>query len=120
MSKKHLSRAMIVDVSNERINVLTELSTNAIREGNNDRAKRYITLARRIAMKTKVTIPKEFRYCKKCYLPMVMGINCRVRLSNHKVSITCGECGSIKRMPYNREQENDRKGSEKRIKETCN
>lgn len=71
---------------------------------NKDRklANRYVSLARKIAMKYKVKIPKELkrRFCKNCYKFLVPGKNCRVRLKEGKVIYYCLECKKFMRFPY--------------------
>jgi RNase P subunit RPR2 len=104
MSKRHISKDTLTNIGKRRIFVLTELSKEALSEGNADRARRYVTLARNIGMKTRTDIPKDFKYCKKCLIPLLPGTNCRVRLTGGKVVSTCGECGAIKRMPYIKER----------------
>lgn len=100
MSKKHLSRNTVTAIGVERIGRLIELSEEAVRDGKEDRARRYVTLARRIGMKTRTKLPVDFRYCRKCLLPMMPGINCTVRLTGCKVVSSCNDCGSVKRTPY--------------------
>ena len=69
-------------------------------------------LARRISRKTRVKIPRDFKYCKGCGLPLMPGVNCTVRLTGRKVIYTCGNCCTLKRIPYIKEQmKNDGKRS---------
>lgn len=100
---KHLSRKDIRNIGSERIAVLTDLSRQAVRDGRDDRARRYMHLARAIGGKTQTAMPEGFRYCKKCLLPMMPGTNCRIRLTGSRISATC-ICGNVWRMPYLREQ----------------
>ena len=118
MSKRRISSRQAADLGQQRIEKLTFMATEAAREGKSERARLYIDLARRIGMKTRTGIPKEFRYCQGCLIPLIVGTNCTVRLNNGKVSITCNECAAIKRLPYMREQKNDRERSQKRADET--
>lgn len=104
MSKRRLSQKTVEEIGRGRINRLMDLSEEAVREGRDDRARRYVDLARRIGMKTRTGIPSDRRYCRRCLLPMMPGVNCRVRLSNHMVVLTCCQCGEIRRKPYVREQ----------------
>ena len=69
------------------------------------RSTRYVELARRIAEKCRVKIPKEFkiRICRKCNTFLIPGFNCRVRIKKSRVIITCLNCGKIKRYPLVRE-----------------
>jgi ribonuclease P protein subunit RPR2 len=103
MSKRHLPRKTVSAIGGARIAVLTSLSLDAVRAGNGGRAKRYVRLARSIGMKTKTGIPRDFRYCGGCFLPLVPGVNCTVRLTGGKIVSEC-ECGRIWRMPYNKER----------------
>lgn len=118
MSKRRVSSRQATDLGLHRIGVLTSMASEATREGRADRARRYVELARRIGMKTRTGIPKDFRYCEGCLVPLVPGVSCTVRLNNSKVSITCTECGAVKRLPYMREQRDDRERSQKRADET--
>jgi len=63
-------------------------------------AERYVTLARKIAMKTKVRIPPELKskFCKHCYKFLKSGINSRIRTRAGKVIISCLECKKFKRI----------------------
>lgn len=104
MAKRHLSRNVLSDIGRERIEILTSLAEKAVREDRRDRAIRYVILARRVGMKTRTGIPKEFGYCKKCFYPMIPGVSCRVRLNGHAVVTFCENCGEAGRKPYIREQ----------------
>ena len=104
MSKRRISQKDVSRIGADRIARLMALSEQAVRDGREDRARRYVDLARRIGMKTRTGIPKEWRYCKGCLLPMMPGLTCTVRLSNHKVCVTCGSCGTVRRKPYLEEQ----------------
>ncbi|MDR0887837.1 MAG: ribonuclease P protein component 4 [Candidatus Methanoplasma sp.] len=103
MSKRHIPKNTVADIGRKRISILTAMSLEAVRSGNNDRARRYIGLARNIGMKTRTGIPKDFRYCRKCLLPLVPGTNCTVRLTGGKIVSNC-ECGSVWRRPYGKER----------------
>lgn len=104
MSKKRISSRAAGDIAAKRISVLTELSRRSVREGNCDRARRYVSLARRIGQKTRTSMPDSEMYCKKCNTPLIAGENCRVRIGDGRVKITCLGCGNIRRLPYTREQ----------------
>ena len=82
-------------------------------------ANRYVTIARNIAMGTKVAIPASLkRYiCHNCKELLVPGKNMRFRINNKKnygtyVSVTCLSCGHITRYII--------KGRAKRDKEVKN
>jgi len=75
-------------------------------QDNPARARRYIEMARLISRKHKVTFSKEQKrsYCKACNLPLVPGVSSRVRVEHGMVSITCLDCGHVKRYPYRKER----------------
>ena len=64
-------------------------------------ANRYVTLARKIAMKTKSRIPLELKrqFCKHCYGYLMPGVNSRVRTRAGKVIISCLDCKKFMRIP---------------------
>ena len=102
MSRKRISSREVSDIAARRMSILFELSRKAAADGNSDRAKRYIILARRISQRTRTPVPGDAMYCKRCNMPLDVGKNCRVRVSDGNVRITCLECGDIRRMPYTR------------------
>jgi ribonuclease P protein subunit RPR2 len=79
-----------------------ELSTHP------ERSHRYVSLARKIAMRYNIRLPLQLRsrYCRKCYKYLKPSINCRVRTnaSQRSVIITCLECGHVMRHPYRKEK----------------
>ena len=101
---RHLPNATIHEIGADRIDKLLTMSEEAVRNGREDRARRYVDIALAISGKTRVRMPKEKRFCKNCHLPMMPGVNCTVRLSNHRVCMRCNVCGEVRRYPYIREQ----------------
>ncbi len=65
-------------------------------------ANRYVFLARKIATKLKVRIPRELKrqFCKECGTYFRHGKNVRVRLSAKKVVSYCLTCKKYTRIPY--------------------
>ena len=55
---------------------------------------RYVALARKIAMRHRVRIEKDYRrrYCHHCYRYLVPGANMRVRVHPGWVAVTCLVC----------------------------
>lgn len=88
-------------VAAERIDRLEDLARAAAKAGEDDRAKEYVRLARRIAERNRLTLPRRFRRftCDECDAYLVPGENARVRLQNGHVVITCS-CGAHARYPY--------------------
>ena len=87
----------------QRIHSLFRLAREVIHE-DPELAQHYVKIARKIAMGTKLRLPREYRhlvcrYCKSFILP---GVNCRVRIQSRRephVVITCLNCGKHSRMP---------------------
>ena len=88
-------------IAEERIVRLQELARAAATECDDERAKEYVRLARRIAERNRVSLPRDFRQfsCRACDRYLVPGKNARVRLQDGHVVVTC-ECGSQARYPY--------------------
>ncbi len=92
-------------IARERVEVLMSLASQVFRE---DRglAKRYVELARRIAMRYNLRFPKRWKrwFCRRCGSFLVPGVNLRVRCRKLRVVYTCLECGHVRRVPYVREK----------------
>lgn len=90
--------AKVIQAATERIKHLFELA-----EATDDLAlaNRYVQLARRIAMKHKVRMPRGYkrRFCKHCYAYLKQGVTCRVRVQHGKVIYTCLACKKFMRFP---------------------
>jgi ribonuclease P protein subunit RPR2 len=90
-----------VKIAKERINILFGEARKRFHE-DSKLSDRYVEIARKIGMKHKVRIPKEFkrRFCKNCHKYLVPGVNCRVRLCKSKVVYYCQSCKNYMRIPY--------------------
>ena len=88
-------------IAEERIERLHELAREAASEGNEERARRYVRRARRIAERNRLRLPRTFlRFtCDRCDAYLLPGKNARVRTQNGHVVITC-DCGEQARYPY--------------------
>ncbi len=117
MAKRRISQNVITDIGRERMSRLMDLAEIAVREGKVDRARRYIELSRRIGGKCRVPMPKGRPYCSGCLVPLIPGVNCRVRVHRHMVRTTCGCCGEIARRPYIKEQSHERERRQEGIDE---
>jgi len=87
----------------QRIHRLFRLAKNVIHEDER-LAQRYIVIARKISMASRVRIPREYRrqICRGCKKFILPGVNCRVRIQQRRephVVITCGYCGKYMRFP---------------------
>ncbi|MFW5919452.1 MAG: ribonuclease P protein component 4 [Halanaeroarchaeum sp.] len=92
-------------IAAERIDRLADLAREAAIEGNDDRAREYVRLARRIAERHRLSLPKRLtRFaCDRCDRYLIPGRNARVRTQEGHVVITC-ECGEQARYPYTDEE----------------
>jgi len=87
----------------QRIHTLFRLAKENIRE-EPELAQRYVTIARRIAMRTKLRLPTEYRrmVCRHCKSFIYPSVNCRVRVQQRRephMVVTCQLCGKITRTP---------------------
>jgi len=85
----------------ERIRTLFKEAEVRAREGEQKLADRYVAIARKIAMKHKVKIPKELkrRFCKHCY-SYLTSRNSRIRIRDGKLVVYCFNCKKYTRLPY--------------------
>lgn len=88
-------------IARERIERLRELAAEATADGRDERARRYVRRARRIAERNRLGLPREFtRFtCDRCDAYLRPGHNARVRLQDGHVVVTC-DCGAHARYPY--------------------
>jgi ribonuclease P protein subunit RPR2 len=96
------------DIAKERMEILLHLAMKTVRK-DPKLTRRYVELARRIGMRSQVTIPREYKrmICKNCGILLVPGFNCRVRTrpdGGTRVVITCLDCGCHKRYPTTKEK----------------
>lgn len=86
----------------QRIHTLFELARRNIKK-EPELAQRYALIARRIAMKTKVRLPTEYRrlICRHCKSFIYPSVNCRVRVQQRRephMVMTCLVCGKHTRI----------------------
>ncbi|UCD39790.1 MAG: ribonuclease P [Candidatus Bathyarchaeota archaeon] len=99
-------------IAMERVHVLFRLAKEVILEEPR-LAQRYVEIARRIAMRTRLRLPVEYRrlVCRHCKSFIYPGINCRVRIKQRRephVVITCLNCGHHMRIPLGKKEERER------------
>lgn len=69
-------------------------------------ARRYVGLAWRIVVRTRVRLPRrlKWRFCRRCGALFLPGKNCRVRLRRvgrrSSLVVTCLECGYRRKMVW--------------------
>ena len=88
-------------IAAKRIDRLHELARAAIADGEDDRAREYVRLARRVAERQRLSLPRQFRRftCDRCDAYLRPGRNARVRTRSGYVVVTC-DCGEHARYPY--------------------
>ena len=94
-------KSRLVTVAEERIERLHALARAAAIDGEDERAREYVRLARRVAERNRLSLPLTFKRftCDSCDSYLRPGRNARVRLQNGHVVVTC-ECGTQARYPY--------------------
>ncbi len=92
-------------IARERIEILIKLAEEVFHK-DKALARRYVELARKIAMRCAMRFPRKFRrkVCRKCNALLIPGENCRIRIYKHRIIITCLECGNIRRIPLRRKR----------------
>jgi ribonuclease P protein subunit RPR2 len=88
-------------IPEERVDRLQLLARAATREGDVERSREYVRLARRVAERHRLRLPRTFRRftCDACDAYLVPGANARVRLQSGHVVVRC-DCGELARYPY--------------------
>jgi ribonuclease P protein subunit RPR2 len=88
-------------IAEERIERLQALASDAARECDDERAREYVRLARRIAERQRLSLPTKFKRftCDACDSYLVPGKNARFRTRDGYVVVTC-DCGHQARYPY--------------------
>jgi RNase P subunit RPR2 len=106
MSKRKISKKKkesMQSIAEERIRILLGKAFEAMKEGREDLARRYCTLARNIQLRYRVRLKKEItlKYCKKCHLPWIVGKTLKVRTNSKErcIEYIC-MCGYRKRYRY--------------------
>lgn len=66
-----------------------------------DLSDRYVEIARKIAMRQRVRIDRDFRrqFCRRCSSFLVPGKTSRVRVRGGRVVVTCLVCKARRRYP---------------------
>ena len=96
-------KRLIQKIALERIHVLIRLAKENLKI-NPKRSARYILLARKIAMKANLHIPRDLKrmFCKNCNTVLIPSLTLRVRLKRKKKRLvyTCLNCGKVVRNPF--------------------
>src|SRR3989344_206440 len=82
-------------IAKERCAVLLSMAVERWRQGDKVLAKRYVSLAKRIAMRHRFPLGSGLA-CKKCGVPLVSGLTAKTRIGTQKMLLTiCLECGEV-------------------------
>lgn len=89
-------------IARKRIEKLFTVAEKQAKSGNIQYANNAVRIARCIAMKTTVRLPKQYKHqlCKYCYHYLLPSVTCRVRMNNRKKTVTCFHCHKQMRYPY--------------------
>jgi ribonuclease P protein subunit RPR2 len=98
----------IKEIARQRIDTLFGLAQKEVKT-NPELSRRYVELARKIAMSAKIPFPQHYRrvVCKNCNSMLVHGYNCRVRIQQRRephVVVTCLNCGKQIRYMLNKKE----------------
>ena len=93
------NEGFIEKIAVERIWRLFELAENEFAK-HPERSKRYVQLAKKIAERNNVQIPKELKanYCKYCSAYLKLGKNAKLRIKGKMLLLTCMECNKTRKM----------------------
>lgn len=88
-------------IARERITVLFDEAKSVFKKSPS-LANRYVTLARKMAMKYRIKMPREYKrlYCKHCYKFFQPGKTLTTRIKNKTLIYHCKNCGKIIRYPF--------------------
>lgn len=106
MKKKYQKKSkQQKEIARERIEILFQQAKQAFNKAPK-LSNRYIKLARELAMKYKIRIPKELKrkFCKHCYSYLFPSKNVRIRTRDGKVVYYCLNCKKYMRFPYLKER----------------
>jgi ribonuclease P protein subunit RPR2 len=89
----------MINIANERIEILFEFAEHERGIGKYDRLDRYVELARKIGMRYNVRIPLEHKrkFCKHCYSYLHPGRTADVRIRKKTMIVQCKNCNNIMR-----------------------
>lgn len=93
----------IREIVYERIDILLYLAEDALKRADLPHARRYVFLARKLSTRhnCRLQMVDKVRFCKSCGLPMVVGLNAKVRLRprTKTAEYRCG-CGGSRHFKY--------------------
>ncbi|MFC1742093.1 ribonuclease P protein component 4 [Nanoarchaeota archaeon] len=89
-----------IKIAKQHIEKLLTQAKN-VQKDNTSLANRYVTLARKIAMKFKIRMTSEQKrlFCPHCYRFLTPSKNLRVRIHEHRIIYYCLDCKKFWRKP---------------------
>ena len=89
-------------IAEERVHILFDQARKIFNDSSS-LADKYVNLARKISMRYKVRLPRQYKklFCKKCYRFLKPGKTLTARTKNKILIYTCKNCGHITRYPIN-------------------
>lgn len=98
-----MQKESIRSIVYERMGILLSLAASALKKKDEKHAKRYVFLARKLSTRYNCRMTRELRskFCKGCGLPLVQGLNVKVRLRKRTrtAEYLCA-CGRAIRFKY--------------------
>lgn len=93
------------DIAEERIEILFNEAEKEF-PSHPERSDKYVSLARRIAMRYTVRIPAglRMRFCRKCYKYLTPNVNATATHAGSAIKVACRSCGYTR--TYARESKN--------------
>jgi len=91
------AQGALKEIIYERIGILLSLAEQALRNKDEAHAKRYVFLARKLSTRYNCRLSKKekMRFCRKCGMPSVVGLNTAVRLRKRTKTAEYGcSCGA--------------------------
>ncbi|HLC97228.1 MAG TPA: ribonuclease P protein component 4 [Candidatus Nanoarchaeia archaeon] len=106
MPKPLFSKTQQRHIAQERIKKLFQQADEMF-SSHPELSNRYVTLARKIAMKARTPIPRELKrkFCKHCLTYLRPGANTRVRTRQGKVVISCLVCKKMVKIPMGKKEQ---------------
>lgn len=77
----------------ERAGTLLDLAEKRYLEGDEKLSKRYVEIARKIAMRHRIRLGAK-RFCKKCGVIFIWGETFKTRIAGKKPYRICAKCGN--------------------------
>jgi ribonuclease P protein subunit RPR2 len=101
------------EIAMERVGILFNLADDSALSGDFKNADSCVEKARKIAMRYKLRIPREYtrKFCKYCYRYLLPSVTSVVRINSmeHRVEVKCLECGRCMFYPFIKELKERRK-----------